>query len=363
MMRRIRKGSRTPGPEGGPRTPPAIGTNNQEERRERTMNRIGRRHLLAAAAIAAPAAAISQTAQPWPRQGPIRIIVPFGTGGATDIVARVFAEAMGRHLGQSLVVENRPGAGATIGTTAAARAAPDGYTIVVSTISGMAVGQTLYRERITWDADRDFAHIGMILETPYILCVKPGGPIRSLADWIEAARRQRGLAYGTTGVGSVAHLLGVQLAQAADIPLEHVPYRSLSQSSADLMGGTIPGIIESLTATSSLIRAGNLLPLASSATTRSPIFPDIATFRELGFPGVAADGWAGFAAPAGTPRPILEALAQALRGAQAEPAVRQRLADMSSTPGQLYLDDAQAFVRREMAAWAPVVRASGATPD
>ena len=299
----------------------------------------------------------------WPRGGPIRLIVPFGSGGATDLVARVYAEAISRHLGQTIVVDNRPGAGATIGTTAAARSAADGYTLVVSTISGMAVGQTLYRDRITWDADRDFAPIGMILQTPWMLCVRPGGPIRDLAGWIAAARSGPGLNYGTTGVGSVAHLLGVQLAAAARITMEHVPYRTLAQSSADLLNGTIPGIIESLTATSGFIRAGTVLPLANSSAARSPGFPDVPTFAELGFPGVVADGWAGLAAPAGTPRPVLDALAAAMRAAQAQPAVRQRLEEMSSTPGQLYLDDAQAFVRRQVADWAPVVRASGASPD
>ncbi|WP_159994289.1 tripartite tricarboxylate transporter substrate binding protein [Roseomonas sp. 18066] len=324
-----------------------------------------RRGLLAAGLLGAllPGAARAQPAAPWPQRGPIRLLVPFGTGGATDIVARVFAEAMSRHLGQTVVVENRPGAGATIGTTAAARAPADGYTLVVSTISGLAIGQTLYRDRIAWDADRDFAHIGMILQTPWILCVRPGGPVRSLADWLAAARRAEGLAYGTTGVGSVAHLLGVQLAQASGATMEHVPYRSLTQSSADLMGGVLPGVIESLTATSGFIRAGSMLPLASSGSQRSPLFPEIPTFAELGFPGVVADGWAGLAAPAGTPRPVLAAVAAALRAAQAEPAVGQRLADLSSTPGQLYLDDAQGFVRQQVAQWAPVVRASGAVPE
>ncbi len=315
---------------------------------------------LSAASLRRPAA---QTAQPWPRGGPIRVIVPFGTGGATDIVARLFVEAMSRHVGQSFVVENRPGAGATIGTGVAARAAPDGYTLVVSTISGMGVGQTLYRDRINWDAGRDFAHIGMILDTPWTLCVRPGGSIRTLADWIEAARRSGGLAYGTTGVGSVAHLLGVRLAAEAGIAMEHIPYRSLTQSSADLMSGNIPGIMESLTATSGFVRAGNMQALASSAIARSPYFPDVPTFRELGFPTVAADGWAGLAAPAGTPRPVLEALANALHAAHADPTIRQRLAEMSSTPGQRFLEEAQAFVRQQVSEWAPVVHASGARPD
>ncbi|WP_439548864.1 Bug family tripartite tricarboxylate transporter substrate binding protein [Falsiroseomonas sp.] len=326
--------------------------------------RTGRRRLLASGLGLLPAAgAAAQTAPAWPRQGPIRLIVPFGSGGATDIVSRVVAEAMSRQLGQTIVVDNRPGAGATIGTTAAARSPADGYTLVVATISGMAVGQTLYRDRINWDADRDFAHIGMILQTPWMLCVKPGGATRTLADWLAEARRTNGLAYGTTGVGSVAHLVGVLLAQAAGVPMEHVPYRSLTQSGADLMSGTIPGIIESLTATSSFIRAGTMLPLASSAAERSPLFPDVPTFRELGFPTVVADGWAGLAAPAGTPSPILDALAAALRAAQAEPGVQRRLAELSSTPGLLYRADAQAFVRQQVVDWAQVVRASGATPD
>ncbi|WP_419899268.1 Bug family tripartite tricarboxylate transporter substrate binding protein [Roseomonas sp. USHLN139] len=328
-------------------------------------SRLSRRGLLAAAGLglAAPRLAAAQQNVAWPQRAPIRLLVPFGTGGATDIVARVFAEAMSRHLGQTIVVENRPGAGATIGTTAAARAPADGYTLVVSTISGLAIGQTLYRDRITWDADRDFAHIGMILQTPWILCVRPDSPMRSLADWLAAARRADGLAYGTTGVGSVAHLLGVQLAQAAGATMEHVPYRSLTQSGADLMGGTLPGIIESLTATSGFLRAGSMRALASSGAQRSPLFPEIPTFAELGFPGVVADGWAGLAAPAGTPRPVLQAVADALRAAQSEAPVRQRLADLSSTPGEAYLDDAQAFVRQQVAQWAPVVRASGAVPE
>lgn len=326
--------------------------------------RQGRRALLTAAGLSlmAPNLARAQSGQPWPRGGTIRLIVPFGTGGATDIVSRIIAESMSRHLGQTIIVDNRPGAGATIGTGMAAQAPADGYTLAVSTISGMAVGQTLYRDRITWDADRDFAHIGMILLTPWVLCVRADGPVRDLPGLLAEARRANGLSYGTTGVGSVAHLLGVRLAAESGATLEHIPYRAFSQSSADVMNGTLGAAIESLTATSSLLRAGTLRPLAMSMRERSPLFPEIPTFRELGFQNLVAEGWAGLAAPKGTPRPVLEALANALKAAQAEPAIQRRLADMSSTPGNLFLDEAQAFVRAEVAEWAPIVRASGAVP-
>lgn len=323
-----------------------------------------RRALLGALPLAAGLAARPAAAQatPWPQAQPIRMIVPFGAGGATDIAARVIAQEMTGVLGQSIVLENRGGAGSTLGTGYVARAAADGYTLLITTISGLAIGQTLYRDRIQYDADRSFAHIAIMMGTPYLLCVDPRLPIRSLAEYLAAARAKP-MDYGTSGVGGVAHLLGLRLARATGAALEHVPYRGSTQAITDVMAGVVPSVLDSLTATSAHIRSGALRPLATSAPQRSPDFPEVPTFRELGYPDVVADGWAGLAAPAGTPRPVLERLAEAVRHAQGTPNVQRRFAETATTAGKLYLDEAQAFVRQEVAAWAPVIQASGITPD
>lgn len=318
---------------------------------------IARRPLLALPALLA-APAIAQ--QPYP--GPVRLIVPFAAGGTTDIIARLIAEEMGRRLGTTVIVENRPGAGATLGTGLVARAAPDGTTLLISTISGMAVGNTLYRDRIQWDADRDFAHIATILGTPYLLLVNPQAPMRTLADFIAAAKRPNGVPYATSGIGSVPHLVGLRLAQVAGFELQHIPYRGGAQAATDAIAGVVPSVMDSLTAASAHIRAGTLRALAFTTRERIADFPDIPTFVESGFPDIIADGWAGIAAPAGTPRALQERLAAAIREAMAAPQVARRYAETATLPGRLFLDDAQAFVRAEIAAWAPVVRASGATP-
>jgi tripartite-type tricarboxylate transporter receptor subunit TctC len=319
-----------------------------------------RRHLLAAPmALATPALAQA----PWPNR-PIRLVIPFATGGTTDIIGRLMADEMGRFLGQPIVADNRPGAGATLGTGLVAQAAPDGYTLLLSTISGMAVGNTLYRERITWDADRDFSHIAMLLGTPYLLVVNPRFPAQTMAEYIaEAKRRPQGLEFATSGVGSVPHLLGLRLAQAAGITLTHVPYRGGAQAATDVIGGVVPSMIDSLTAASANMRANAVRALAFSSTERIADFPTVPTFAELGLPQLNADGWAGLAAPARTPRPVLEKLAEAVRAAQAAPNIQRRFAETATAPGRLFLDDAQAFVRAEVLAWADVVRASGATMD
>ncbi|EHL96403.1 Tat pathway signal sequence domain protein [Acetobacteraceae bacterium AT-5844] len=332
---------------------------------------VNRRHVLQGAA-ALSATALSATALPgrgamaqgvpWPQAQPIRVVVPFGAGGATDIAARVIAQEMQASLGQSMVMENRGGAGSTLGTGFVARLPPDGYGLLITTISGLAIGQTLYRDRIQYDADKSFAHIAIMMGTPYLLCVDPKLPIRDLAGYLEAARTKP-MDYSTSGVGGVAHLLGLRLALATGARLEHVPYRGSTQAITDVLAGVVPSVLDSLTATSAHIRTGALRPLATSAPERSPDFPDVPTFRELGYPDVVADGWAGLAAPAGTPRPILERLADAVRKAQASPNVQRRFAETSTTPGRYYLDEAQEFVRQEVAAWAPVIRASGITPD
>ena len=321
-----------------------------------------RRHLLAAIA-ATPLATPALAQAPWPSR-PIRLVIPFGTGGTTDIIGRLVADEMGRFLGQTIVVENRPGAGATLGTGLVAQAAPDGYTLLLSTISGMAIGNTLYRDRIQWDADRDFAHVAMLLGTPYLLAVNPRFPARTFAEYIaEAKRRPQGIELATSGVGSLPHLIALRMAAATGIQLTHIPYRGGAQAATDVIAGQVPSMIDSLTAASANMRSGSVRTLAFSSPERVPDFPDVPTFAELGLPQLNADGWAGLAAPARTPRPILERLAAAVRAAQAAPNIQRRFAETATQPGRVFLDDAQAFVRAEVAAWAGVVRASGATAD
>jgi tripartite-type tricarboxylate transporter receptor subunit TctC len=321
------------------------------------------RRTLLGAAMAAPLALPALAQAPWPSRS-IRLVIPFGAGGTTDIIGRLMADEMSRFLGQPIVVENRGGAGATLGTGLVAQAAPDGYTLLLSTISGMAIGNTLYRERIQWDADRDFAHIAMLLGTPYLLVVNPRFPGQTVAEYVaESKRRPQGIEFATSGVGSVPHLLGLRLAQATGANLTHIPYRGGAQAATDVIAGVVPSMIDSLTAASANMRANAVRALAFSSPERIADFNAIPTFAELGLPQLNADGWAGLAAPARTPRPILERLAEAVKAAQASPNVQRRFAETATQPGRVFLDECQAFVRAEVAAWAPVVRASGATPE
>ena len=209
--------------------------------------------------LAAPAPAQA----PWPQAQPIRLVVPFAPGGTTDIIARILAGEMSRRLGQSMVVENRPGAGATLGTGQVARAAPDGYTLALSVISAMVVGKILGGDRIPWDPDRDFAHVAMVMSTPYLILVRPDLPIRTPADLVaEARRRPEPFSYGTSGIGSMPHLVMLRFLSAAGIAMTHVPYRGGAQIVTDIAAGTLPMMVDSLTAASANIRSGALRPLA-----------------------------------------------------------------------------------------------------
>jgi len=321
---------------------------------------ISRRGLLGLAALPGLAApALAQTS--WPQGQPIRFVVPFGAGTSTDILARMLAAAMSRRIGQTIVVDNRPGAGGTLGTGQVARAAPDGYTLLLASISTMAVGKVLYGERVTWDPDRDFAHVAIVSTTPYMILVRPDSPFRTLADLVaEARRRPDTLSYGTSGVGSMLHLVMVRFLSAAGISMTHVPYRVSTQGHADLAAGVLPVMADALTAVSGHIRSGALRPLAQSGRERIPDFPDIPTFRELGYADLVVDGWNGIALPAATPRPIQERLAAVTREALNEPEVTRQFAETAFSPARLFLEDAQRFVREEIAVWAPIVRASDA---
>jgi tripartite-type tricarboxylate transporter receptor subunit TctC len=326
-------------------------------------HRARRRLLLAGGAGATLMPSWTWAQSAWPSERPIRLVVPFAPGGSTDVIARLIADELRPRLGQSVVVENRPGAGATLGTGLVAKAAPDGYTLLVTVISSFSVAPTLYKGRIDWDPDRSFAHIADILRTPYALMATKAAPFNNVAEMVEAARRSPGLAYATSGIGSIPHLVMLRFAKAAGIELNHIPYKGGAQAVSDVIGGQVPMTLDGLTSAVPHLRSGSLKGLGVTSPARSAVLPDLPTFVEQGFKDTVVEGWAGIAAPAGTPRAIQERLAAAIKEAMALPALQERYRGAASSSGTLFLDDLQRFVRADTEAWRPVVVASGATVD
>jgi tripartite-type tricarboxylate transporter receptor subunit TctC len=313
------------------------------------------RRPLLALVLAAPAAA---HAQPWPAR-PIRLVVPFPPGGTTDVVARLVAARMGERLGQPMVIENRAGAGGTVGSAVVAQAAPDGYTLLVSNVASQGVGPSLYRN-LPYDAVRDFTHIGVMAEIPSVLVVNADSPIRSLADFIAAARRDPGgIRVASPGNGSSSHIKQVLLNQLAGIRTTHVPYRGSGPALNDVIGGQVEAMITTLQEAG---RNPRVRMLAVTAERRMARWPDLPTFRELGY-DIVASTWFGLSGPAGLPEAIADRLSTELLAVLAEPPIAQRLDELGSATRLLSRAQFTAFVAEEVARWAPIVRASGAQPD
>jgi tripartite-type tricarboxylate transporter receptor subunit TctC len=318
-----------------------------------------RRQLLlaSAACIVAPTVA-SQTA--WPTEKPIRLIVPFAPGGSTDGIARALADEMGKRLGQSIIVDNRAGAGSTLGTGQVAKAAPDGYTLLVSVISASSIGSTLYRGRLDWDPNTSFAHIADILRTPYVMLANKSTPYNNMTELIAAAKAKPGINYGTSGIGSIPHLVMLRLAQSLGVEFTHIPYRGGAPAVTDAIGGQLPLVLDGLAAAVPHLKSGALKGLGVTSAKRSAVLPDLPTFIEQGLKDNVVEGWAGLAAPAGTPRPILEKLANTAKEVMAMPHIQERYKSASSGGGSLFLDDMQRFVKADADLWRPLVIASGA---
>jgi tripartite-type tricarboxylate transporter receptor subunit TctC len=323
-----------------------------------------RRQLLATggAVLASPALVQAQGLGTWPNR-PIRLIVPFAPGGSTDVLARLLTEQMTPRLGQPFIIDNRPGAGATLGTGLGADAPADGYTVLLTVISAFSVGSTLYRGRINWDPVRSFAHLGMIQSGYYALMAFRNAPFGNPGELAAAARRTPGIAYATSGVGSLPHLFMLRYAQAAGIELTHVPYRGGAQAVTDTMAGVVPVTLDGIASSVNQIRTGQIRGIGITAPTRQTAFPEMHTFVEHGLPGLVAEGWAGMAMPAATPLPIQQRFTAVLKEVLELPSIIARYQQLAIDTGTRFGADAQAFVAQEVETWRPLVIASGATVD
>jgi tripartite-type tricarboxylate transporter receptor subunit TctC len=318
--------------------------------------------LLSAALAAALAAAAPAWAQDYPHR-PITLIVPFPPGGSTTIVGRIVADKMSEALGQQSIVDNRAGAGGTVGSKAAARSTPDGYTILLGYTGTLAIGPSLYAN-VGYDPRRDFEPIGRIGTAPNTLVVHPSFQVHSVAELIAYAKSNPGkVNYGSAGVGTVSHVCGEYFATAAGIKLTHIPYKGTGPAITDLLGGHIPMAFAPIPATHENAKNGNLRMLAVTSAERSTLVPEVPTIAESGVAGFEAVLRYGLVAPAGTPRAIIDRLNKELKAALASDELRRRLAIEGAEPLPSSPEEYGADIDREETQWAKVVKASGARAE
>jgi tripartite-type tricarboxylate transporter receptor subunit TctC len=299
---------------------------------------------------------------PYPRR-PISLIVPFPPGAATDAFARVVARNMVDVLGQQVVVINRDGASGIIGTDAVARAAPDGYTLVWGTSSGLSILPAL-KQKLPFDPQRDLAPISLGAKLAYVLVVHPSVPAANVKQLVAIARAQPGkLNYASAGTGGAPHMAGELFKSVTGANVTHVPYKGSGPAVADLIGGRVQVMFDAAPSLIAHVRAGKLRVLAAASPQRNRLLPDIPTFSELGISRVEVSLWYGLLAPAGTPRPVVERLNREVSRVLEMAEIRDRLQAQGAEPMPGSPDAFAAFMRAEMQKWAPVVKQAGVKLD
>jgi tripartite-type tricarboxylate transporter receptor subunit TctC len=290
------------------------------------------------------------------------MIVPFTPAGATDMLARLVGERLGAKLGQSVVIDNRAGAGGNVGAEIAARAAPDGYTLLMGPASIYAISATLY-PRLGYDLAKDLTPVSLVANVPHVLLVNNDLPVRSVPELIQLAKKKPGeLNIASQGSGTVSHLEAELLKHMAGIEMLHVPYRGSAPAILDLIGGRVHVMFDSIASALPHIRAGKLRAIAVASNTRSTLLPNMPTVAES-LPGYSAHSWLGIFVPAGTPQSIVQRLQRDLVAAIDEPKTQARLVEAGFEPKSSTQEDFAKLVRDEMEKWRPVVKMSGATPD
>jgi tripartite-type tricarboxylate transporter receptor subunit TctC len=324
-----------------------------------------RRALLGAAAAAGGLPAVPREARAqggWPDR-PIRFVIGGAAGGVSDIFLRMMEGRLRDRLGQPLVIDPRPGAGGMLGAEVVARGAPDGYSFYVNHIASHGIGPSLHK-RLSFDPLRDLPGVARIAFLPNVLIVKGDSPIRSVKDLVAFVRANPGRAtFASAGTGTSSHLSGVLLGLRTGAEVTHVPYRGTAPSMAAVMNGEVLFAIDNAPASRQQVLAGMLRALAVSSARRSETMPELPTLEEEGVPEFDVTSWYGIAAPAGVPRPVVERLGAEFVAALEDPAIARRIRDYGAEPAPLPPAGFDAFMRAELAKWAPVVRASGASID
>jgi tripartite-type tricarboxylate transporter receptor subunit TctC len=291
------------------------------------------------------------------------MIVPYPPGGTTDLLGRLIADQIKTGLNAVVIVENKPGAGTTLGAGEVARSEPDGYTLMMATSTTLAINKTLYK-KLPYDPVKDFAAVALVAGVPFALIINPALPARNLAEFIAYAKANPGLAYGSAGNGSPQHLGAEMLKSAANINIRHVPYRGSVPAMLDVIAGHIPFMVVDLQPALQQIKEGKVRVLGVTTPKRVAAAPDIPTIAEGGLPGYELVAWQGVVAPAGTPRPVVDALAAQIAKLLSDPATRERFTAIAieplpgSTP-----DSFAAYIRTEVDRWADIVKKSGAEAE
>jgi tripartite-type tricarboxylate transporter receptor subunit TctC len=313
---------------------------------------------------ALPIFAISSTcgfAQQYPAQ-PVRVVVPFAPGGAVDIVARIVAKSLSESLGQQFIVDNRGGAGGTIGTDIVAKAKPDGHTLLVGSL-GVAVNAVLY-PKLPYDTLRDLAPVTMLAEQPNIVVVHPSLPVRSIRELVALAKSKPGeITYGSGGVGSNSHFATVLFLLSAKVDMLHVPYKGLGPAITELVGGQVQLVVSNISTALPHVKSGRLRLLAVTTKKRFALFPQTPTVDEAGVPGYESSGWYALWAPAATPLPVIGALNREIAKILGTPSMKEQLSAQGLEPIPTSVDAFAKQLRVEIDKWGKVVKASGVKPE
>jgi len=294
---------------------------------------------------------------------PIRLVVPFPAGESVDATARLIGQSWSAALGTQIVVDNRGGAGGTIGSEAVAKSVPDGYTLLWGNSGPLAIGPGLYK-KLGYDVAKDFAPVSLVATLPFVLFASPVLPVNSAVELLSYAREHPGeLNFGSTGVGSGLHLIGELFKTEAGIDIVHVPYKGVAQALPEIMSGKVQLAFNTIPAFLPHVKAGRLKALLITATARSPLLPDVPTTVEIGLPGVLGMGWHAVVAPAGTPQEIVDKLNLTLVETIQKPAMRSALIAQGAQPVGSSPEDLKFFMQDEAKKWARVIRASGARAE